>query len=555
MKPSGAPSLSRLATEHAEPSLARLAAREARGARRVAPQAYDAGRRSRTDVDFVPSSIGPNLLAEQTLGLARRRVRYLVDNNPLISGARNTIRNNVVGNGIDVQPDTGDPELDEQLDDLWRVFSEAVDPERSQTLAQSQGQFFDELFTAGECLTYYPFADAFNSHDAGPAIELIDAERLDLKAISVTRGGNRIRQGVEFDAKGRRIAYHVYLDHPADGAMYAVGRSSTKLTRLQIEDAHLSFVPRRLNQIRGVPWPVAIVAATRMEDNFQEAFLLLARAAACVGVFFEDEAGDDLLDESGAVSPLKDVDGNPIKRLEPGLIGFGKKAPTVVASRLPPPTFGMTEEILQRRIATGLNISYAAVARDFSKATFSATRAEQLEDRKQYRPVQEFIWHDHTRPLYRRWVQWNLASGEVKLTPEQRSRYAADPEQFLRASVIYPGWEWVNPLQEAQATKVELEIGAVSIQDVCAAKGRDWRETTRKALLAEKFRADERKRLGLAAPSDASSPDLPPQMPSRNENDPEQDDDDEAVTAALSQYVFALEQRAYRARHQNGVHA
>lgn len=497
--------------------------------------AYEAGRRNRADIDFVPSAIGPNALADQTLDLARRRVRWLVDNNPLISGARNTIRNNVVGNGIDVQPDTGFADLDETLDEDWRIFSEAVDPERRKTLAESQGGFFDEVFAAGECLVYFPIAEAFNGFDDGPAVELIDAERLDLRAAATDKGGNRLRQGVEFDGKGRRVAYHVYLDHPRDGSVFAAGRFSTELTRISAEDATLAFIPRRINQIRGVPWPVSVVGATRMEDAFQEAFLLLARAAACTGVVFEGAETDNLLDDSTEDgSPLVDADGKAIKKLEPGLVGFGPTGmkPTVINANVPPPTFAMTEEVLQRRVATGLNISYAAVARDFSKATFSATRAEQLEDRKHYRPLQEFVWHNHTRPLYRRWLRWRIASGRLALTDAQRSAYLANPERFLRATVIYPGWEWVNPLQEAEATEVELRIGAISPQDVCAAKGRDWKETKRKSLMAEKFDRDERARLGLPpppSPDAASSPAAPPRKrDDRNQDDPENGTNDDA---------------------------
>jgi lambda family phage portal protein len=478
------------------------------------PRAYDAGRRTRADLDFMPRPFGPNALADQTLDLARRRVRHLVDNNPLLSGARNTLRNNVVGTGIKVQPDTGDTELDRALEDGWRNFCEGVDPDRTMSLAASQGQFFDEVWSSGEVLRFDSIAPEHNGHPEGPAVELIDAERIELSHTAEAMTGMRIRQGVEFNAAGQRVAYHVLTAHPNDlGVSMAAARDRR---RILAADAELCFIPRRIGQVRGVPWAVSVVGTTRMEEAFHEAYLMLARIAACLGAFIEGTSGPAL----ASSTKLTDSDGQPIDKLEPGLIGYlpaGAKV-NIGSASVPPPTWGMTEEILHRRMAAGLNVSYAAISRDYSKATFSATRAEQLEDRKHYRPLQEFVYQHHTRPLYRRWVDWAVLTGALKLTPAQQKLLRDNREALYACTVIMPGWEWINPKDEASAAETELRIGSATLQQLAAARGTYWRDLVDQALQVEKYETDRRKELGLGPKVVVGTP--TPAAPARNPSSP-----------------------------------
>jgi lambda family phage portal protein len=317
-----------------------------------------------------------------------------------------------------------------------------------------------------------------------------------------TDGGNRVRQSVEFDAAGRRVAYHVLADHPGESPVLGGVHGLNASRRLAAEDASLAFRSIRVGQVRGLPWPVSVVGTIRQEDAFQEAYILLARSAACVALFFKNGAKHDgpLVAGGEHESPIRDAaTGEPIDAIEPGMMGLLPDGvePDLLATNLPPPSFEMVERILLRRIAGGLSISYAALARDYTNATFSATRAEQLEDRKAYRPVQEFVFNRHTLPFYRRWLRWSIALGDITLTDAQRRRFIDDPASFCLARPVYPGWEWVNPHQEAQAAEVELRLGMVSLPTIAASKGRDWKDELSLMFEAERYWHDERKRLGL----------------------------------------------------------
>lgn len=506
---------------------------------------YDAGRVTRGDIDFRPRHAGPNVLADETLDLVKRRVRHLCDNNPLLIGVRNTIRNNVVGTGIGVQANTEWTELNTAINAKWKERCKAVNLARDESMAMTQMRFFDDLFSAGEIGRHLPIAPAHAGHAEGPVIDLVDCDRLPLSGYgpwamkdSRAENGNVVRQSVEFDALGRRAGYHVLVESPVDGGF---GKGSMETRRLSAMDFKLCFMPRRLNQIRGVPWAVGSVASTRMEDAFHEAYFLMARAAACVGgVIIEGVDDEELLgNEEEREGPLVDAKGNSIKRIEPGIIGYvpkGAEVKTIGAQALSP-AIEQVERILQRRIAASMNISYAAVARDFSQATFAATRAEQLEDRKQYRPIQCFIFDELCAPYYERWLRWEIAVGGITLTAQQQKAYAEEPCKVLGCAAIYPGWDWVNPQQQAAAAETELKIGIVSPQTLMEEKGRDWKVETTRRLEHEKFVMEERERLGLpepvAAPAMGNGAKTPPSDPEDPADDkPVQDKPDEQARRA-----------------------
>lgn len=465
---------------------------------RPSPVAYNAGKINRINADHVPAGLGPNALADLRLGLVRRRIRDLCDNNPHISGARRLIRNNVVGTGIQPQPSTRWPELNEQIEELWRVHSRGIDLDRCASMADVQGQALDEIFSAGEVLVVHALTEAHNGHRGGPAIELVDADLVPLDPMTArpSQGKAVVRQGVEFDASGRRVAYHVCREHPRDGGLYA-GLASTETDRVPVSRADLVFVPRRVKQIRGVPWPVTVYDTVQLEEQFHEAYLMLARIAACVGVSVVGGHGS----VTSPSNKFTDSSGEEIERLEPGMIGYLPSGATVnvLSASVPPPTFASTEEVMLRRMSAGLGVSYASLARDYGKATFSATRAESLEDRRGYRPLQSFIWKRIVEPHYRRCVDYWVASGELKLSAELRRAWLENREQVYRVQPIYPGWEWVNPAQDSAAAKTSMEGGITSLQVETANRGHHWRDMIDQRLEAERYERDRRAELGLEA--------------------------------------------------------
>lgn len=481
------------------------------------PVAWEAGRLRQRDPDFVPMQIGPNALADQHLDMARRRVRWLVDNHPLIHNARNIFVNNIVGDaGIMIQPATAWEELNKILEDRWYQFWEAVDIGREMSGAQSQRQLCEEMFAGGDSLVYSPIAPRFGDEPMGPAVELIAAEQLDLvmNAAPSSAGGsgtpNRVRQGVEFDALGRRVAFHVYEDHPSDGWAF-----THKTRRIPADAASLAMFRPRPSQVRGVPVPIAAVQATRMQDLHEDAYMALSAAAACVALYFEGVDTSKI--SKGSSGPINMATGQPLVSMSPGMVGGGPASvkPTLMSTNTPPPQYGQLQQIMAMRMAAGSMAPYSEMTGDYGDATFSSERARQLAFRKAYKPCQVAIAQAWNRPVYRTWLRWEITFNNLPLTAEQRKAWEVDRRQLYARRDIMPGWEWVNPQQDAAAAEIELSIGTASRQDICAAKGKHWKDVIDQEVEVRKYEMEKEKEAGLPPRAAAPVRPVPQDVPQK----------------------------------------
>jgi len=479
------------------------------------PSMYDAGRVTRLDKDFNPRGRGPNAIADETLAVARRRCQALVDDHPLIDGAVETIISNIVPSVIYPTPATGHDDLDKQIEKLFWTFAESVDVGREMTLLESQRLFVRSVCVAGDVLNHVPFAPAWRGFPVAPAIELIDSDRVPL-GLDVFTGtasgasmaanglslpnisaGSRVRQGVEFDSLMRRTGYHVLKEHPGDGGL-GISAFLLQTERIDATRATLAFVPRRVGQVRGVPRFTSIVKLVEDSRKFDKASLYQAIAAACVGLYFQGPGAQGLLDKTNGAMAV-DGAGNPIEEMEPGLVGYmaADTEPRVLGANLPGPQYESTQKSMKRDMAVGSKVAASEFTGDYGDATFSSERARQLLTRRGTRPVQEFVWHNHTRPWYVALVPWAIATGAVTLTAAQRLTWTRTPERFLEVTVVFPGFEWVNPQQEAQAAEIELAIGTNSIPNICAQRGKHYQDVIDEQLKAELYDQEQRAKLGL----------------------------------------------------------
>jgi lambda family phage portal protein len=479
--------------------------------------AYEAGRIKRLDGEYLPRGLGPNAQAEafNGLDLVARRWRDLVDNHPVIGGLIDHIVRNVVGTGIDeIEPDTGFPDVDEQLAAIQETAFAAVDPERRMTLAQSQQLAFREMLM-GEVIVHWPVAEPWRETEAGPAIELIEMERLERGLTGELPDGHFVRQGVEFDAKKRVVAYHVLTENPRDSRFGFVGAASvpglwnSSTRRVPISDADLLKITRRIGEIRGVPVGVSAIATARSEEKNVDDTMALVALLSRLGVFFTGGAvpAEFFKDRGGRPVLAIDAQGNPVMRIESGNVGFlppGMEL-KVAAHNVPGPGFDVGQRGLHRRIAVATGATYAGTSGDYSQGNFSSQRAESLDARKAHRVRQELLYFGHTQPYRRRLFRWKLLTGELKLTPAQAREFEAKPERLVHASVGYPGWEYVNPSQEAQATGEDIANGVRSEIEAIQERGGNWKRTVRQRIKLEKFRREERVANGLP-PDEAPRP-------------------------------------------------
>ena len=134
--------------------------------------------------------------------------------------------------------------------------------------------------------------------------------------------------------------------------------------------------------------------------------------------------------------------------------------------------------------------------------TYSSARQGLLEDQRTYRIWQKYLIEHFCDVIYAEWLDWMALTGRLSIRD-----YFSNREKYQRHIWIASGWDWIDPLKEVSANAKALETNQTTLQEICASKGKDYRDVIRQRkieldLLSEL--AGERGETKQAAGSDES---------------------------------------------------
>jgi len=265
----------------------------------------------------------------------------------------------------------------------------------------------------------------------------------------------RILNGVERNAWGRAVAYHVYKQHPGDPDVFVpeTKRVAGDLIR------HLRTVDR-LGQVRGI----SILASTftRLEDlkDYEESERIAAKIAASFAAVIIK--GDPTLYDSDVAA------GDDRRmRMQPGMIADtlrpGESVQSIDSKR-PNPNLEPYRNAQLRAVASPMRISFSSLAKDYN-GTYSAQRQELVEQYGAYGVLAHEFVSQMLRPIYERFVAIAIASGELILPP------GVTPASAVSADYLPPPMPWIDPLKEAGALRTMVRAGFRSAGSVIAERG------------------------------------------------------------------------------------
>lgn len=443
---------------------------------------FTGGKIDRLTEEWNPGTIGPNRAFQMDGKRLRERARNLLDNNPHAAAAVNAYLANVIECGILPEKEGDDAWLSE-----WNRWggntvhaTRHCDLARDSSISELASLVLTELVVAGGCLIHYLNVSR-RSQPIPLAIELIPEERF---ADQLTSSGtnnktaNPVFQGIEYDrSTGRTLAYHVRKHQPND-----LPHDPFETVRLSAENCEYAFLKYRPGQKRGVsllrPVILWLWALGYYTDN--ELFASNVKSNWAYMIKTSEEADlefdwPDLLDdkpESGAT----DIYGNLLEKHEPGMIFRGAPGDEIegIGPNVPQSESLPWLMMIQRSIAVGLNLSYEETFRDYSKGSFSSVRAAMNSDRKRFRCLQQFMIRHFLAPTARRFDE--TASGALRPGFPAPGAYAAIVDERLeQISWQPPGWESVNPKDDALAEDIRLNNGTITYAEIYGRRGRDWR--------------------------------------------------------------------------------
>lgn len=439
---------------------------------------YDAASMDRLSSDWQPAYGTAEQLATGSRDIIRGRARAAEMNSDLAESAVIALLRNVIGAGIVPQAKVRNrsgklnSELNKKIEKAWAKWAE---PENADIRGISS---FYELQEMALRRMVYDGEILVNKTSQGSylplSIQLIEAENIG--AVSITHGKNNIINGVEVTEHGRPVAYHVSQTDP-------MGLRSFDTVRLTTEQAFLLFKPKRPSQIRGVSLLALVLRRIHDIDEYMDADLIAARVAACFSVFVTSQ-------NSGRQATLlpRDKKGRPNITMAPGMVRHLSPGESIEFAD-PKRNAGTASEYSAtqtRRIASGLGMSADIVARNIS-GNFSAARQNLLEDQKTFRQVQKFVIRHFCMPIWKAFIDALYLAGELP------SDYLANKDKYQEVAWLAPGWSWIDPVKEVNANKEAIKFGLTTLEDVCAASGRDWEEV----LEQRKLEQDKAKELGV----------------------------------------------------------
>lgn len=213
----------------------------------------------------------------------------------------------------------------------------------------------------------------------------------------------------------------------------------------------------------------------KMLDHYERSELQAAIVNAMIAAFIETPMDGESLNElfggssDDYLSAKKDwqvkLEGGSIIPVFPG----DKVAP-FTPSR-PNSAYGAFVENLLRHIGTGLNIPYELLLKDFSKTNYSSARSALLEAWRYFNGRRQWLSTYWATPVYELWLEEAVNKGLVDAPDFYENRYA-----YTRCKWIGPGRGWVDPVKEAQACQIRMNIGLSTLEAECAGQGLDWEE-------------------------------------------------------------------------------
>lgn len=471
------------------------------GARPKATPAYNSTGTGRATSDWVPSNDAINALISGGGDVLRRQSRDVERRNAWASNAVESYVSNAIGTGIDPLPKHPQKEVNQQIKEAWLRWTDEADAAGLTDFAGLQSLACRTTLIAGECLGRLRPRRAEDGLTVPLQVQLLEPEHLPLTMNQQVSEGRVIRWGIEFDPLGRRVAYHLYREHPGEQPMFA---PSLTMSRVPAEEVMHLYRPLRPGQHRGQPWLAAVLLALHEVEKYDRATLVKQAIAAMFAVCERDI--DGTVSAAMGQGGEEDASGVPLQGIEPGSyirLPMGK----TIECTDPPDIGTMYPDFMRvqlRKIAAGIGITYEMLTGDLTGVNYSSIRAGLLEFRRRCEAFQHQVMvYQFCRPVWKAWIKAAAMVGVI-----DAGDYLRNPQFYLDVEWTPPPWPWVDPLKDQEAEILAINNLLKSRTKTIKESGYDREDVD--AQIAEEQAAEETLRLKR---NDAKAAAAPPQFP------------------------------------------
>jgi lambda family phage portal protein len=438
------------------------------------------------------SNAGPNQTVSGGLETLRKRSRDVCRNSATANAAINTFVRSLVGFGISARPTTDDAAIKSKLNGLWAAWCKVADADGADFTALQQLAVRAWL-ESGEVFIRLRPRRIEDGLPVPMQCQVIEGDCLPLHDVDQFPGlpeGNVIRQGIELDKLGRRVAYWFLRNHPEDTPLEALS-SVNDVRRVPAEQVVHLYEPTRPGQLRGVPLLAPVLAKLRAIDDLNDAVLTRQQLANLFTLFVTKALPSGAADVMTGLPYEGSLD-NPLSGLEPGSTMELLPGEDVKFSTPPDAGANYADYIRSQLLAlsSGLGLPYEFLTGDLKDVSDRSLRIGVNEFR---RGCEAKIWGvivprflDKVRAS---WAMFAFIGGALT---------QSEADAALAVVWAPQAWPYMHPTQDIQARKMEVDAGFRSRASVIAERGDD-------PEMVDQERADDKQRaanLGLQSPED-----------------------------------------------------
>lgn len=428
----------------------------------------------------------------------REQARHLEQNHDLARGALNILVANIVGpQGIAIEPQPRTPDgtihddFAADIRALWRDWAETPEVSWTHDWASLQRMLCRSWIRDGEVLAQLirGMNPALDHGTVVPfSVEAIEADHL---PFDVNRAETpEITAGVERNAWGRTVAFHLTKRHPGDLLRIP---TASDLKRVSADNLlHIKLVDR-IRQARGVSVFASVLLRLDDVKDYEESERIAAKVAASMSAFIRKGAPDFYsTDSSGEPRDLKFRPGMIFDDLLPGEeIG-------VIDSARPNAQLEPYRNAQLRAIAAGVGTSYSSLARDYN-GTYSSQRQELVESWGTYAVLSAEFSHQFVQPVYQAFLAVAIAAGLLRVPREVTALSLND------AMYLPPQMPWIDPEKEADAWETLERNGHASGPEIVRRRGQNPTDVLDQEARWRRLAAEKGVTLGVTEPKNPST--------------------------------------------------
>ena len=172
---------------------------------------YDAGADGRLQSQWNIQNLSGEMTDRYDRDRVRARARDLERNSDTMNSVVRAFRRNVIGSGIHIRVTTGDADINETLEKMWKKWCKRFncDVTGQQSFTQIVRMCIQRKIVDGGILVVKRYT---NQGILPLQLQILEVDELDISQLAPKRKGNRVVGGIEYNRWNRPEGYWIHPD-------------------------------------------------------------------------------------------------------------------------------------------------------------------------------------------------------------------------------------------------------------------------------------------------------------------------------------------------------